>query len=357
MTRSIFSNPLPGVPDVESPFFEEIFSNKEISHQTLDLAHQMRERGYAIIDFPDAEFENRTNRIIESLGKNFDFEMWKRDLWPKNDGLRIQDAWKDNSDVLSLATNPTVLKILSDLYGRKPIPFQTLNFPVGTQQSVHNDQVHFSSIPERFMCGVWIAMEDIDDDNGALEYYPGSHKFQSFVNEHISACSAQQEKPLEHYSKYTDLWKKLIEKYEIKPERFHAKKGQALIWSSNLLHGGIRHADQARTRWTQVTHYFFENCAYYTPMLSDPAFGKTKYRSIIDIATEKNIPNIYSGHEIPTSVIDGFYATPNDTAITFIPEGFDPENYLTFNPDVAAAGIDARTHFLEFGFREQRRWK
>ncbi len=36
--------------------------------------------------------------------------------------------------------------------------------------------VHFNSIPQRFMCGVWVAMEDIAPDNGPLHYYPGSHK-------------------------------------------------------------------------------------------------------------------------------------------------------------------------------------
>lgn len=93
-------------------------------------------------------------------------------------------------------------------------------------------------------------------------------------------------------------------------------------------------------------------------MLSDPAFGKTRYRNIIDIATEKNIPNIYSGHEIPSSVISGTQAiSPEIAASSSVPEGFDPQNYLQLNPDVAAAGVDAIKHFLEFGFREQRRWK
>lgn len=295
MNNQSFINPLPGVPDVESPFFEEVFSAKNASADTMDVANQIRERGYAVIDFPDSEFDVKKDRIIASLAPTFDFEMWKKDLWPKNDGLRIQDAWKTNPDVLSFATNQSIIKLLQELYGRKPIPFQTLNFPVGTQQTIHNDQVHFSSIPERFMCGVWIAMEDIDDDNGGLEYYPGSHKIQSYVNEHIAACSSAQDKPLDHYVRYGDLWKKLIAKYDIKPERFYAKKGQALIWSSNLLHGGVRHLDPSRTRWSQVTHYFFENCAYYTPMLSDPAFGNTRYRKITDITNDTPIPNIYSG--------------------------------------------------------------
>ena len=56
--------------------------------------------------------------------------------------------------------NTGILSLFSTLYGRRAWPFQTLNFPVGTQQHYHSDSVHFSSVPERFMCGVWVDLED-----------------------------------------------------------------------------------------------------------------------------------------------------------------------------------------------------
>ncbi len=42
------------------------------------------------------------------------------------------------------------------------------------------------------------------------------------------------------------------------------KQGQALIWYANLLHGGAAQTDLSRSRHSQVTHYYFENCTYYT---------------------------------------------------------------------------------------------
>ena len=59
-------------------------------------------------------------------------------------------------------------------YGREPLPFQTLNFRVGTQQEPHSDAFHFNSDPPGFMCGVWVALEDIDEASGPLVYFPGS---------------------------------------------------------------------------------------------------------------------------------------------------------------------------------------
>ena len=255
MVRSHFSNPLPGVPDVESPFFERIFASKTVSAEGLALARQLRENGYAVIDFPDSDFDARAARIKADLAPHFDFDDWKTRGWSANEGLRIQDAWRSNDDVKAIAANPGILNLLSEIYGRAAFPFQTLNFPVGTQQETHNDSVHFSSIPERFMCGVWVALEDTDDCNGSLEYYPGSHSLPQYINEHIGVCAAEQFDGQSPYGSFLNLWKELIDTLGIERESFHAKKGQALIWASNLLHGGSRHMDPKRTRWSQVTHY------------------------------------------------------------------------------------------------------
>jgi hypothetical protein len=72
---------------------------------------------------------------------------------------------------------------------------------------------------------------------------------------------------------YEVLWDELINIHGLCPERFCARKGQALIWVANLLHGGDRVVDFERTRWSQVTHYYFEGCSYYTPLTSDPFKG------------------------------------------------------------------------------------
>ncbi|MGN8108351.1 phytanoyl-CoA dioxygenase family protein [Paraburkholderia sp. 22098] len=352
-----FVNPLPGVPDVESPFFDQLFAAKETSAEVLSIASQLREKGYAIIDFPDAEFNARAERIKSKFSTTFDFDHWREELWHKNDSLRVQDAWESDADVRAIATNPAVLKLLGDIYGRRAIPFQTLNFPVGTQQPIHNDSIHFSSVPERFMCGVWVALEDVDGSNGALEYYPGSHKFPTYANEHMGVCSATQYKPTGHYPQYLDLWRQLIAAAGIDAKTFHAKKGQALIWAANLLHGGSKQTDPARTRWSQVTHYYFENCVYYTPVVSDPAFGRTYYRQIKDASTGFIQPNVYSGVEVDHEVIERSMPNAFERYVKPAPPSdFDPAGYLRLNPDVANAGADATEHYLEHGRREGRRW-
>lgn len=284
---------LPGVPRIESPFFEDIFAELQVDATVLRVARELHHNGYSIIDFPDDHLAERAEAIKRDLHDRFDWHSWRQ----RGGGLRTQDAWARQADIRALAVNRSVLELLSLLYGRKAWPFQTLNFPVGTEQHFHSDAVHFHSMPERFMCGVWLALEDVDESSGPLIYYPGSHKWPVVDNDQLSIHAAGIH-PEPSQGLYEPLWRALVKKHGIAPERFAARKGQALIWTANLLHGGAPHLDRGRTRWSQVTHYYFEGCAYFTPMHSNPAAGAIAYRSLRDIDTGRMVPNRYAGGAI-----------------------------------------------------------
>src|SRR5262249_21087545 len=145
---------LPGVPLVESPFFREIAPSCGFDPETARIAKELNEKGFALLRFPDEKFHERADRIKHNLAAHFDFEAWRTWGWKQNEGMRLQHAWRFDEDVRAIAANARILKILSDIYGRKAWPFTTLNFPVGTQQHFHSNCVHFSSIPHPFMCGL-----------------------------------------------------------------------------------------------------------------------------------------------------------------------------------------------------------
>lgn len=343
------SNPLPGVPWIESPFFLRIFNDLSFSDETRKVAAQLALQGYAIIDFPDDMLDFRIDAIKAHLSQEYDFEQWHKEGRLAGASLRIQDAWRFEENVKAIACNEKIIELLGNLFGREAWPFQTLNFPVGTQQHFHTDSIHFSSIPERFMCGVWVAMEDIDEQNGPLVYFPGSHRWPIYSNEHVGLCAAAlQQTPTQQL--YEEMWRALVESSGVQPEYFHAKKGQALIWAANLMHGGSRQLDPQRTRWSQVTHYYFEDCAYYTPMTSDPFYGSIQFRQLTNIATGQPVPNQYAGRPIPERFIEAV----NPEQLDWNDE-FDPDLYLAANPDVAQAGANPFEHYLRHGRKERRR--
>lgn len=227
---------LPGIPLIESPLFDAEISQVELTPGEREIANALNRNGYAVIDFPDPELDVRIARIRERLAPLF------ADTGLSNDGVfyavgRIQDAWINDPDVKAIATNIQMLDLLGRLYGRAAFPFQTLNFRVGTQQKLHTDAVHFSSIPQRFMCGVWVALEDIYPEAGPLQLVPGSHNWPMIDNATagrrgfgVSSESAQLP--------YQEIWDAMVEAKGASIKTFEARKGQALIWCANLLHGG-----------------------------------------------------------------------------------------------------------------------
>ncbi len=178
---------------------------------------------------------------------------------------RLPNAWHATPSVGALANAPRVLDVLRALYGREPFPFQTLNFLYGTEQLVHSDAIHFDTEPEGLVCGVWIALEDIHPDSGPLVFYPGSHKLPNY-----RLWDFGQPATDDGYVKFAHLAAKQTEPLRGAPHYALLKKGEAIVWSSNLWHGGSPRRDRARTRKSQVTHYFFEGAQYYTPRLATP---------------------------------------------------------------------------------------
>ena len=141
------------------------------------------------------------------------------------------------------------------------------------------------------MCGVWVALEDVTSTNGPLFYFPGSHNL-AYMNYHdlnITKNPAHEEAA---YQEYEARLEPLMLNLGFKKEVFYAKKGDVLIWSANLVHGGSLALDAQPSRWSQVTHYLFDNCVHYTPRLSDEMTGDLYLRKPIDILTGQPIASV-----------------------------------------------------------------
>jgi hypothetical protein len=183
------------------------------------------------------------------------------------------------------------------LYDRVPIPFQTLNFKFGTQQRAHSDSIHFSSLPARYMCGVWVALEETTANNGPLFYYPRSHRQEEF---NYFDIGIEAEKNYAEYYKYEEFMEEFMEAKGYQRNEIHLQKGDVLIWSSNLVHGGMPIKGDNLTRWSQVNHYYFEGCTYYSPRSSDMFSNDLNLRQVVNIATGSTVQHSDNGKPIAT---------------------------------------------------------
>jgi hypothetical protein len=281
-------------PPLESPFTEKLLERIPADHPQREHAFRFAREGYTVLDVGIPDFDRVASRIIRNLAPRY----------PEGD-RRVQEAWAFDADVRALACNARILELLQFLYQREPIPFQTLNFDLGTEQATHSDVLHFYSHPPRYMCGVWVALEDMDASNGPLHYYPGSHKLPDYDLNDLGMARG-----FEDYARYEHFIAALARVHGLERRELHVKKGHALIWAANLLHGGSPVVDPARTRHSQVTHYFFANCVWMTPGDSDLPIGRPHLREVIDLKTGRFVPPIYHGQRVDLSKFAHVYRYP-----------------------------------------------
>ena len=291
------------LPWIESPFFNKELAEAQLDSDTQQLVRQYAEQGFVVFD-PQID-EKTLDQVIADL----------KPKYAENGDQRIQDAWAYSEAVKTLAAAPRVLEVLKTLYRREPIPFQTLNFKLGTQQKTHSDSIHFNSIPQRFMCGVWVALEDVHDGNGPLHYYPASHKmpFYDLIDMGMTG-SSDHNITTKIYHQYEDFMQEMITERGLKKQTLNMKKGQAIIWAANLLHGGDQIRQAGTTRLSQVTHYYFSDCMYYVPLLSDMSIERTYFKYITNVVTGEKVKGKYLGEHFQEET-NGF------TRKFYIPKG------------------------------------
>ena len=188
--------------------------------------------------------------------------------------------------------------------GRRLFPFQTLNFPKGTQQSIHSDLIHFDTNPRSLMAAAWTALEDMNEKNGPLKFYPKSHHYGTWDFRDIGLHVEDVNDTAEFQQLYGAELEKTFKKLGLEPEiASEMKKGESLIWAAGLCHGGSKQEDMSLTRLSQVTHYFFEGAeSYWSPIISDPGQNRIEYRNqFITCHLNERIPSdVFSCSKVHT---------------------------------------------------------
>lgn len=218
---------------------------------------------------------------------------------------------------------PLALELVSLLLGADALPFQTIAGHMGSQQKAHSDSIHMTTYPQGFLVANWIAFEDIAEDSGPLEFYPGSHRL-AYVYSQDCGISLDEGRAgyAAYHAKYESTVQTLIDRHDLQLKHFLARKGDALFWHANLLHGGSPIKNPGSSRRALVCHYFADGCVCY---------------------------HDYTG--TPSHLV----VLPKEPMLTRAQ--FDSSSYLELNPDVAAAGADPWQHYVLHGYSEGRRVK
>ena len=282
-----------GGPWFDSPFFAQLLDRSDLSPGQRDEVARFAREGCLVLDrdrLGISDFDALAQRILRETSAIY------------RGAGRVQDAWMASAAVRELALAPGILGLLERLYQREPVPFQTLNFPRGSEYSAHSDTFHVHCLPKFFVCGVWVALEDTNEDNGPLYYYPGSHRLADVDVLDLDAAGMLARRAGGLEASYSRFVERMLAASDLPVRRLAIHKGQALVWAANLYHGSEPVRDHTRTRHSQVIHYHFKDCLYYSPMRSDPARGRLAIRRVRNIRTGRYEPLRYHGRRIPVSL-------------------------------------------------------
>lgn len=174
--------------------------------------------------------------------------------------------------VNELGNDPRLKELLNGILDGPPVLYQSINFPFhGSEQRAHSDSIHLTTYPRAGMVGVWIALEPIDENNGPISYFPGSHKLPYAMNDAYDNEGNQFLIGDKDYIAYEDMIEEKMKGTSYEEKLFLAEPGDVLIWHANLIHGGRSHIDKDRTRKSLVLHYFNNNSIWYHELSQRPA--------------------------------------------------------------------------------------
>jgi len=226
------------------------------------------ENGYLVLkNAVDAKLVDKLNDDVDKLAEDPPPEAWiscsengrsvGRQMVPgdrdeANKTVKLLDIYDYLPSARRVAFAPRTMGFVKLVFERPVLAHQSLFFFKGTQQEIHQDTAFVRISSPMELVASWTALEDIQPGSGELVYYPKSHQFPEFLFGGESKWLFPGCNDLGSYYEHLDNCAK---SRKIPKTKFLANKGDVLIWSADLAHGGSEIDDPAKTRRSIAVHY------------------------------------------------------------------------------------------------------
>ncbi|MEZ5570310.1 MAG: phytanoyl-CoA dioxygenase family protein [Halioglobus sp.] len=224
----------------------------------------------ALEDFVENGFcilpERVDDQLLQQLNDDLDAMLASGAIrvQPEGEGdHRIERMHEHSQAAREIWTLPCVIHFLRAVFQEDVLPCQTLVFVRGSGQDMHQDTIHLTAFPAGYMCGVWIALEDVKADAGPLFVYPRSHRLPRLYCHTINMSKVHDGNWQEFAEKFLPRLRQELESADLHSQNYLARKGDILVWHENLTHGGSMRTDPALTRRSIVSHYFSRGAAVW----------------------------------------------------------------------------------------------
>ena len=211
------------------------------------------------------EIENHLDdRLIKRLNAAMDHAAQTGDSgFTPGSSQRLQRMHVKYDSFWDVTTYQKTQQIIDTLMQTPSTACQVIGFINGTQQAPHQDAIHLSVFPQGYMCGAWVALEDVQPDSGELVIYPGSHRWDLVMMKDAGIDKVSHGRWSEFANTVEVRWQKLVDQSGAEPMVYRPKRGSLLVWHERLMHGGSRRLNKSLTRKSCVTHHFAQGGIIY----------------------------------------------------------------------------------------------
>lgn len=272
----------------------------DMAHQKTDRAdllqhfHSFHEHGYTVVRnaIPERICEEAKRAYFDWCAQDFE----AADIALRGDGFhaRLINLHLGSEDVARLFATPNpALEVQDFLFGAKSSVYTSLYFERGTEQPIHIDLPVFFTQPENCYFGVWFALEDADETNGALQVVPGGHRLPLPDRDAIARSQFDDLTQISPggnglWVPYQNQIQRNVVTAGIAPVAVPVSKGDVIIWHPLLPHGGGAITAPQRSRHSMVFHVVPEGVPVYQADVffnkdaARPETPRWQYRQILD---------------------------------------------------------------------------
>ncbi len=153
--------------------------------------------------------------------------------------------------VLDLMIDSRLHKPLTDCFGGEPEGIQTMHFYEGSEHPFHQDQYY---LPD--CMSAWLAMVDVDEDNGPLVVQPGSHNRRLITQNDIPMTFLPGETyEQQQHNRYFPAVKQVFQENGTDAVQVMVNAGDVILFDGKLIHGGAEILKPGTRRHALACHY------------------------------------------------------------------------------------------------------
>ncbi|MFD1676474.1 phytanoyl-CoA dioxygenase family protein [Alicyclobacillus fodiniaquatilis] len=223
-----------------------------LSPLTEEQLNQYENDGYIILRKACSDdLIDMYNAHIHHIRAQDDMPEWavpKRGAWTDADrfSIRVFNPHLHDGFSLQMLKLPIVRGALAQVLGDEAVGVQSMYFykePGSHGQAAHQDYYYIRNEPNT-LTAAWMALEDIDEENGCLFAIPGSHKLGLLP--HGKVKNVEEHEPWTDETEGADLSKEIPLVME---------KGDIVIFHNLLIHSSRKNRSTDRWRRSYVGHY------------------------------------------------------------------------------------------------------